>query len=256
MLLKNGFLVRSYQFERHQSIGNPVIQANRYNDWCVDELIYLDITRDDRYDLRRNDQKLQRVGGALDILRLVSQGCFMPLTFGGKIRTIADMDVRFESGADKIAINTIAFEDPDMITRAARRFGSQAIVISIDAKREDNGEYVAYTHNGSRPAPVSLHDFVSELESRGAGEILINSIDQDGTGDGYDIDLIRLVTSRTRLPVIACGGVGDYSDFAEAFTEGGASAAAAANIFNFRELSDRMAKRSLIQASIDIRPID
>ena len=135
LLLKNGFLVRSHRFTRHQSIGNPLQQAERYNDWSVDELIYLDITRDDRYDLRRNDQKVSEVTDIIQILQMVSRRCFMPLTFGGRIRTLADMNVRFANGADKITVNTLCAEAPQIVEQAAQRFGSQAIVGSVEIGR-------------------------------------------------------------------------------------------------------------------------
>jgi imidazole glycerol-phosphate synthase subunit HisF len=255
LLLKNGFLVRSYKFTRHQSIGNPVLQAERYNDWNVDELIYIDITRDDRYDLRRSDQKVAEVTDIIQILRLVSRRCFMPLTFGGRIRSLADMEVRFENGADKITLNSACFEDPELVTRAAARFGSQAVVISVDVKATPEGGYEVYSHNGSQPTGWSPVAWAKRVEELGAGEIFLNSIDRDGTGEGYDLRLIRDVVDATSLPVIACGGVGDYSHFVEGVAVGGAAAVAAANIFNFKELSDRNARRVLLQAGVDVRPL-
>ena len=252
LLLKNGFLVRSYKFNRHQSIGNPLIQTSRYNDWLVDELIYIDISRDGRYDLKRDDQKLKGVSNIIEILRFVSENCFMPLTFGGRIRSLEDMALRFENGADKITINTVCFENPDIISKAAAKFGSQAIVASIDVKKSED-KYEVFSHCGSRPTGWTPEKLVAFLEKNGAGEILLNSIDRDGTGQGYDLELIRRVVEATKLPVIALGGVGEYEHFVEGIKEGGASAAAAANIFNFRELSDRNARRQLLQAGIDVR---
>ncbi len=253
LLLKNGFLVRSYKFERHQSIGNPLVQTARYNAWSVDELIYLDISRDDRYDLKRDDQKLKVVSNIIEILRIVSENCFMPLTFGGKIRTIADMDIRFENGADKITINTACFETPTIISDAAKRFGSQALVISMDVKKGRGGEYEVYSTNGSKPTGWTPEAWAKHVENEGAGEIFLNSIDRDGTGEGYDIELIRRVVGSASLPVIACGGVGEYDHFVKGVRDGGASAVAAANIFNFKELSDRNARRTLLRAGIDVR---
>jgi imidazole glycerol-phosphate synthase subunit HisF len=253
LLLKNGFLVRSFKFQRHQSIGNPLVQTSRYNDWSVDELIYIDISRDDRYDLKRNDQKLEAVTDIIGILRFVSKNCFMPLTFGGKIRTLEDMALRFENGADKITINSVCFEDPGIISAAAAEFGSQAVVVSVDVKMKADGAYEVYSHNGARPTGWTPDKWVRFVEKRGAGEILLNSIDRDGTGAGYDIDLIRMVAESTKLPVIALGGVGEYEHFIDGIVKGKASAVAAANIFNFRELSDRNARRVMLQAGIDVR---
>lgn len=255
LFLKNGFLIRSHKFSRHQSIGNPLMQAERYNDWSVDELIYIDITRDETYDLKRTDQKLQGVSDLLDVLRLVSKSCYMPLTFGGKIRTIDDMSIRFDNGADKITINSVCFEKPEIIEQAARKFGSQAIVVSIDVKLNEQGAYEVYSHNGLRPTGYHPMDWARYVEEQGAGEILLNNIDRDGTGEGYDTDLIKMVVQATRLPVIACGGVGDYQDFVEGITVGQASAVAAANIFNFKELSDRNAKRCMLKAGVDVRAV-
>ncbi len=255
LLLKNGFLVRSYKFAKHNSVGNPLIQTARYNDWEVDELVYIDITRDNVYDLKRIDQKLKEASGVMEILKVISKSCFMPLTFGGRIRTIEDMSLRFENGADKIMINTVCFENPELITLAARKFGSQAIVVGIDAKLNPDGEYEAYSNNGVRPTGWKPEEWAAFVEKKGAGEIFINSIDRDGTGQGYDLELIRRVTKATCLPVIACGGVGKYEDFVDGVRIGGASAVAAANIFNFKELSDRNAKRALLSAGIDVRKL-
>ncbi len=255
LLLKNGFLVRSYKFKRHNSIGNPLIQTQRYNDWSVDELIYIDITRDDIYDLKRDDQKLKSVSDIIEVLKIVSKTCFMPLTFGGKIRTLDDMSVRFKNGADKITINTVCFQNPDIINEAAKKFGSQAIVVSIDVKKLPDGRYEVYSHNGTKPTGWKPEAWVSFVENKGAGEIFLNSIDCDGAAGGYDTDLIKKVVKATTLPVIACGGVGEYEHFVDGIKLGGASAVAAANIFNFKELSDRHARRALIDAGIDVRPI-
>jgi imidazole glycerol-phosphate synthase subunit HisF len=252
LLLKNGFLVRSHKFERHNSIGNPLIQTTRYNDWAVDELIYIDITRDDVYDLRRDDQKLQAVSDPIDILKVISETCFMPLTFGGGIRTLEDMSLRFENGADKVMLNTVCFENPELITLAAKKFGSQAIVVGVDVKFNEEGEYEVYSHSGSRPSGWTPEEWVCFVEKKGAGEIFLKSIDRDGTGEGYDVELIKKVVNSTTIPVIACGGVGKYEDFVDG-VNAGASAVAAGNIFNFKELSDRNAKRTLLHAGVNVR---
>lgn len=255
LLLKNGFLVRSQNFQYHNSVGNPLVQTSRYNDWTVDELIYIDITRDNVYDLRRNDQKLRQVTDPIEILRIISKTCFMPLTFGGGIRTLEDMAVRFENGADKIMINTVCFENPAIITAAAKKFGSQAIVVGIDVKLDLGGRYEIYSHHGKKPTGKTPEEWASFVERNGAGEIFINNIDRDGTGQGYDLELIRRVVDSTTLPVIACGGVGKYEDFVDGVKKGGAAAVAAANIFNFKELSDRSAKKILLQEGIEVRKI-
>ncbi len=256
LLLKNGFLVRSYKFMRHQSIGNPLIQTARYNNWSIDELIFIDITRDDVYDLKRDDQKLEGVSSIIEVLQVISKSCFMPLTFGGKIRTIDDMKIRFENGADKITVNSVCFENPEIIKQAAQRFGSQAIVVSIDVKKNTDGTYEVYSHNGKKPTGWAPDKWAKYVEENGAGEILLNSIDRDGTGSGYEIEMIKRVVKATNLPVIALGGVGEYEHFVEGVVEGGASAVAAANIFNFRELSDRNARRVMIEAGVNVRELN
>jgi cyclase len=189
----------------------------------------------------------------MEILQIISKTCFMPLTFGGKIKTIEEMSARFENGADKILINSVCFENDRIISDAAGIFGSQAIVVGMDVKKQDNGLYEVYSHNGTNPTGYKPEDWVKIVESRGAGEIFLNSIDRDGTGEGYDVNVIRTVVDSTSLPVIACGGVGEYEDFVDGIKQGGASAVAAANIFNFKELSDRNARRSLLNAGIDVR---
>lgn len=252
LLLQNGQLVRSESFTTHQILGNPVHEVERFNQWTVDELIYIDISDDDFID-GREDMKVRREGSGLAILESVAAHCFMPLTFGGRIRTLDDVRARIQRGADKVTLARAAIETPDLVTEAARAFGSQAIVVVIDAKKRDGGGYEAvYDHarKGTGRTPAEL---AREVEKLGAGEILIQSVDRDGTGQGYDLDLVRSVTSVTSIPVIALGGVGRLEQFAACVTEAGASAAAAANIFHFVELSDRRAKRAMAKAGVDVR---
>jgi cyclase len=252
LLLKSGLLIRSESFSIHQIIGNPIHEVERFNDWSVDELIYLDITRDEQYDLRRDDMKVKSLGDPLEILAQVSHTCFMPLTFGGRIRTVEDMRSRLRGGADKITLNTAAVESPELVTEGARQFGSQAIVVSIDVLRHDSGRSEVHTHGGRKPTGLDPVAWAREVERIGAGEIFLNSIDRDGTGRGYDLDLIASVARATSIPVIACGGVGRYEDFV-AGIRAGAAAVSAANIFHFKELSDRNAKRTMRKGGIDVR---
>jgi len=256
LFLKHGWLVRSEQFRYHQNLGNPLTQVGRYNTWNVDELIYIDITPDDHYDILRDD--LGGVGyenprDILDIIRLVSKECFMPLTFGGKIRTLEDIRRRLALGADKVTINTQALADPSFITAAAEEFGSQAIIVSIDVLKNDDGTYEVYTQLGQEPTGRTPATWAKEVEERGAGEIFLNSIDRDGMANGYDLDLIRRVVDNTHIPVIACGGVGKHQDFARGIIEGGASAVAAGNIFHFKEMSYPLAKKDLKKVGLNVR---
>ena len=253
LLLKNGLLVRSEEFSFHQIVGNPVTQVERFNAWSVDELIYLDITREGDYDMRRDDHKVRIENDILRIIELVSRSCFMPLTFGGGIRTIEDVRARIASGADKVTINTAALETPEFITEAAGVFGSQAIVVSIDALERGKGEWEAIGGNGKVPSGRDVVSWAHEAERRGAGEIFLNSIDRDGMGNGYDIALIRSVVDATTIPVIACGGVGRFAHLVKGAVEGGASAVSAANIFHFTEHSTINAKKALLAAGVNVR---
>jgi len=251
LLLKNGQLVRSERFEVHQIIGDPVHEVARFNDWAVDELIYIDISATDAID-GRQDMKVRPESSVLEILEAVAKRCFMPLTFGGRIRTVDDVHARIARGADKVTIGTAAIEEPQLISQASAAFGSQAVVVVIDAVRTGGSWEVVWDHASKRTGKTPAA-FAVEMEKLGAGEILLQAVDRDGTGEGYDIDLIRSVTSCTSIPVIALGGVGRMDQIAACVTKGGAAAAAAANIFHFVELSDRQAKRAMQRAGISLR---
>lgn len=218
----------------------------------MDELIYLDISREFYYDLRREDKKVRGLDSPIDILAAVSQTCFMPLTWGGGIRTLDGMRQAFANGADKIALNTATHDDPSLITAGARAFGAQAVVVSIDVLRHEDGRREVYTDHGRRATGLNPVDWARKVEDLGAGEILLQSIDRDGTGLGYDLELISTIASVTSCPVIACGGVGTYEHYA-AGIKAGASAVAAANIWHFKELADRGGKRALARADVNIR---
>ncbi len=252
LLLQNGQLVRSQGFNIHQVIGNPIHEVERFNQWSVDELIYLDISRDDHHDLRRDDKKVRGLTTALEILAEVSKTCFMPLTWGGRIRSLEQMRAVFAAGADKITLNTQAWREPALVTEAARRFGSQAVVASIDARRHADGKLEVFVEGGREATGQSPENWAKRLEDLGAGEILLQSIDRDGAARGYDLDLIHRVAEVTHIPVIALGGVGDYPHYAKGI-EAGASAVASANIWHFKELADRSGKRAMLRAGVAVR---
>jgi cyclase len=254
LLLKNGLLVRSEEFTFHQIVGNPISQVDRFSSWSVDELIYIDITREGDNDMRRDDHKIKVKRDLVDIIEDVSRSCFMPLTFGGGIRTIDEIRARLAHGADKVTINTMAFERPEFITEASRLFGSQAIVVSVDVRRQGDGEWEVFTQWGRHATGRSVQSWVQEAERCGAGEIFLNSIDRDGMGSGYDLELVKAVTAATRIPVIACGGVGKFAHLAEGALVGGASAVCAANIFHYTEHSTIRAKKVLLEAGVVVRP--
>lgn len=265
LLLKNGVLVRSRTFSFHQLTGDPLGQVERFTAWKADELIYLDINRDDVHDFRetmhvigttssKKDMPATMTNNFIDIIRSVSERCRIPLTVGGKIRTIEDIRVRLKNGADKVSINTKAIEDSAFITEASEAFGNQCIVVSIDVKFDPaTGTHQVYKHFGREATGLDPVVWAKEVEKQGAGEILLQSIDRDGTGKGYDIDGIRAVSDAVRIPVIALGGVGSFDHFVEGVREGHASAVAAANIFHFTEQSVIHAKKHMRAAGLDVR---
>jgi imidazoleglycerol phosphate synthase cyclase subunit len=257
LLLKHGIIVRSQAFKVHQVIGNPMSTVERFSHWNVDELVMLDIGRGQgKHDLRRDDLQQQYGGNtALDVLREVAKVCFMPLTFGGGVRTIEHIGETLAAGADKVAINTSAFDDPDFIARSAKRFGSQCVVVSMDVLRHASGRYEVMVDCGKRPTGLDPVTWAQRVERHGAGEIFLNSIDRDGSGKGYDLPLVKSVVDAVSIPVIACGGVGRYEHLAFGFQESGASAVSAANIFHFYELSYPRAKQVCIDAGVPMRSV-
>jgi imidazoleglycerol phosphate synthase cyclase subunit len=256
ILLKNGLIVRSQLFRIHQIIGNPMHTVRRLSNWNVDELILLDISKGEHHDMRRDDLQVVYAGSSpLAVLEQIAEQCFMPLTFGGRIRSVEDIRQRIQAGADKCAINSEAVRNPKLIGEAAAEFGSQCIVVSIDALRHDDGSLEVFIDDGKTATGLDPAEWASQCEELGAGEILVNSIDRDGSGWGYDLDLVSAVVNAVSVPVIACGGVGAYEHFAPAISEAGASAAAAANIFNFYELSYPLAKTACISAGVSMRAV-
>ena len=189
LLLKNGWLVQSKAFSRYQNIGNPVTSVVRMSEWASDELIYLDISREGAYDLRRDDLGHANRGTLPEILRDVSNVCFMPITVGGRIRTLGDIRDRLKWGADKVSLNTAPIEDPQFVDLAAREFGSQCLVISIDVKTIE-GRPTVMSHGGRVPTPYHPLNWARQMEQHGAGELLVNSVDRDGIGTGYDVEML------------------------------------------------------------------
>lgn len=253
LLLKDGWLVQSKGFSKFQNLGNPVAAVKRLSEWGADELIYLDISKDEVYDLRRNDIKNPNRDNILDILEDVSKVTFMPITIGGKIRSLTDIEARLKRGADKISINTQAVADTDLITSAAKEFGSQCIVVSIDVKTVEDKQIV-FTEGGKKNTGLEPVAWAIEAQEKGAGEILLNSIDRDGTKSGFDTVLIARVTDRVKIPVIAMGGAGEWEHFGEVFKNTGADAVAAANIFQHIDQSVYLAKKYLHDNHFNVRP--
>ncbi len=265
LLVKNGILVKSRDFNFHQSTGDPIGQVKRFTDWKADELVYLDISREGTH---ASSATMSVVGSTTsrkkilsdgvtrfsDVVKEISSTCTIPLTVGGGIRTLDDISVLLKSGADKVSINTQALKDPNFVRLAAESFGNQCIVVSVDVKKNPaTGKKEVYTNFGKESVGKDPVKWCMELEKLGAGEILLNSIDRDGRGTGYDLELIRSVSEKVTIPVIALGGVGTFDHLVEGLKEGKASAVAAANIFHFTELSIIHAKKHMKQSGIDVR---
>lgn len=255
LLLRNGFLVQSKGFRKHQNLGNPTSSVARLSEWGSDELVYLDISRDDNYDMRRDDLGHPNRQTFLEIIQDVAKVAFMPITVGGRIRTLRDIEQRLVSGADKTAINTQALRDPPFVETAAREFGSQCVVVSVDVKLVD-GTYVVMSDGGTKPSGYDAVTWARMVEQQGAGEILLNSIDRDGMRTGYDLTLLGQVSATVRVPVIACGGVGEWSHLVEALKQTRVDAVAVANVLHFVDQSVYLAKKYLYEHGCDVRPPD
>lgn len=253
VLLKNGRVVQSKNFKRHQVLGTPSVIVGRLSNWFADEIIYLDISRDARYDLNRDDLNYANNDSIVSIIEEVSRHCFMPLTVGGGIRTVNDVEDRLVAGADKVAINTQAIKDSRFISECARIFGSQCIVVSLDVKSSGNGQWEVFTQFGKEPTGQTPQELAVKVQEFGAGEILINSIDNDGRGQGYDIDLVKAVVDAVSIPVIAQGGVGDWQHLADCVDKANPSAIAAANIFQYTENSYYNASMYMYERSYNVR---
>ncbi len=248
-LLNNFQLVQSRKFVDFESIGNPFISVKRFSEWMVDELIYLNITR-----TKNKKYESIEIKKFCKLIDQVARYNFIPITIGGKIKKLSQIYKYLERGADKISINSGAFEQKDLIKNAAKEFGSQCIVVSIDVKKI-KGEYKVFIKNGSVNTNMKLENWVNIVQSEGAGEILINSIDRDGSKKGYDFKIIDKIKKQIRVPIIFCGGVGHWKDFKMALNKKEIDAVAAANIFHHFDQSDYLAKDYLIKHKIkNIRP--
>lgn len=250
IFLKNGLIIRSEGFKIHQLMGNALLELSRFNDWAVDEIIYIDISTEEKYDLRRDDLKVKDAfKSKYDLVREISKVCFVPLGFGGGIRTIEDIRNILKNGADKVVLNTILFKEPAFLPKVAEIFGSQALVACVDYR--DDG-FVYHTH-GTINSETKILDWCKALEEQGIGEIILNNIDRDGMANGYDNKIIKEVVNNTSVPIVALAGAGDYFDFVDCFEEANPSAVAAGNIFHFKEHSYYYGKQALLKARIDVR---
>ncbi len=240
--VKDGRVVKGVNFVDLRDAGDPVEAAKAYDAAGADELCFLDI-----------NATAENRGTMYDVARRTAEQCFMPLTIGGGVRTVEDVRALLLAGADKVSFNSAAVADPDVVARAAEKFGRQCIVVAIDAKATRPGVWEIFTHGGRRETGIDALAFAREMEARGAGEILLTSMDRDGTRAGFNLPLTRAIADAVGIPVIASGGVGTLDHLVEGVTEGHASAVLAASIFHFGDFSIAEAKAHMARNGIPVR---
>ena len=240
--VKNGRVVKGINFINLVDAGDPVEQAKVYSDSGADEICFLDITASNE-----NRDIL------LDTVQKTAEQCFVPLTVGGGVRSLQDIRNLLLAGADKVSINTAAINNPDLIKQAALQFGSQCIVVAIDAKKTSEDKWNVFTHGGRNQTELDALEFALLAQNNGAGEILLTSMDKDGTKSGYDINLTKTISNNLSIPVIASGGVGTLEHIRDGIVNGGASAVLAASIFHFGEFSIKQVKEYLKSQSVSVR---
>ena len=244
-----GQVTRGVQFGKAEAgelrnVGDPVALAVRYNQQGADEMVFFDITA-----------SAHGRATMVDVIERVADRCFMPLTVGGGVREVEDFRKLLLAGADKVSVNTAAVENPSLVTAAAEKFGAQCVTVAIDAKAESAGKWQVFTHGGRKPTGLDAVDWARRMVSSGAGEILLTSMDRDGTKQGYDLGLLRAVSDAVSVPVIASGGVGTLDHLVAGVREGHASALLAASIFHFGTYSIAQAKAALAAGGVPVRPI-
>ena len=238
--VKNGRVVKGINFVNLKDAGDPVEQAKAYSDGGADEICFLDITAsNENRDI------------IFDVVEKTSKKCFVPLTVGGGIRSNEDINKLLNCGADKVSINTAAVQNTKIVSESSKKFGSQCIVVAIDAKRKDN-YWEIFTHGGRNPTGLDAIEFAIKMEDSGAGELLVTSMDKDGTQSGYDVDLMNKISSKVNIPIIASGGVGNLDHLVEGINSG-ASAVLAASIFHYGTFSLKEAKQYLDSKGIPVR---
>ncbi|NLS28283.1 Imidazole glycerol phosphate synthase subunit HisF [Sphingomonas sp. S2M10] len=238
----NGRVVKGVNFVELRDAGDPVEQARAYDAAGADELCFLDITAS--HEAR---------GTILDVVRRTAEVCFMPLTVGGGVRSVEDARALLLAGADKVAVNSAAVSRPEVVAEIADRMGSQCVVASVDARRTGDGRWEVFTHGGRRETGIDAVEHALRLAELGAGELLVTSMDRDGTRDGYDLDLIRTIADQVTVPVVASGGVGGLEDLVAGIRDGHASAVLAASIFHFGQATIAEAHAALAAAGIPVR---
>lgn len=254
LYLKDGWMVRSEKFSIHQYIGNPIIHVERMIQWDVDELIVLDIGTGstNRFQHGRLDYQTSGVSDLFTFIARIAEECRIPLTFGGNLRNFDQINQTFINGADKICLNSLFHDNQKLVSQCIKVFGSQAIVASVDYRIVD-GKAVVFKSDGNVRTKFDLLDWVRVVEDLQAGEIFLNSIDLDGSGQGYDLANIEMVSNSVSIPVIGCGGAGHRSHFLKCFQETSVSAVAAGNMFHFTENAYPLSKKYLREKSVNIR---
>jgi len=240
--VKNGRVVKGINFVELKDAGDPVEQAKIYSDGGADEICFLDITA--------SNENRETI---IDIVRKTAKECFVPLTVGGGVRNIQNITDLLLAGADKVSINTAAVKDINFVKEASKKFGSQCIVVAIDAKKISDKKWNVFTHGGRNKTEIDAIEFAKNVEKKGAGEILLTSMDKDGTKSGYDVDLLKSIMECTNIPVIASGGAGKLEHLYEAIKIGGASAVLAASIFHYGEFTIKETKEYLKSKNVPIR---
>ena len=240
--VKDGRVVKGVQFVNLIDAGDPVEQAKVYDAAGADELCFLDITASH-----------ENRGTILDVVRATAEQCFMPLTVGGGVRTLDDVRKLLLAGADKVSINTAAVKNPDFVREASEKFGAQCIVVAIDAKQVAPGKWEIFTHGGRQPTGIDAVEWAKKMADYGAGEILLTSMDRDGTKDGFNLPLTRAISEAVDVPVIASGGVGTLQHLVDGVVEGKADAVLAASIFHFGEHTVPEAKAYMREAGVEVR---
>ena len=243
--VKDGRVVKGVNFVALRDAGDPVEQARAYDAAGADELMFLDITASH-----------EGRGAILDVIARTADVCFMPVSVGGGVRTVENARALLRAGADKVSVNTAAVEDPDLISRMADAFGSQCVVVAVDAKARPDGGWNIFTYGGRNDTGIDAVVFAERAVAKGAGEILLTSMDRDGAKTGYDIGLLRAVTGAVSVPVIASGGAGNVDHLVQAVTDGHADAVLAASIFHFGEVSIARAKQAMAEAGVPVRLVE